>query len=57
MYYFIAVPTLCYEINFPRTKKIRKSFLIKRIIEMVSKIKDEANAYLRQKNRSIILLI
>lgn len=34
MYYFMAVPTLCYEINFPRTKKIRKRFLIKRMIEM-----------------------
>lgn len=34
MYYFMAVPTLCYEINFPRTKKIRKRFLIKRIVEM-----------------------
>lgn len=34
MYYFIAVPTLCYEINFPRTKAIRKRFLIKRIVEM-----------------------
>jgi len=30
----MAIPTLCYEINFPRTKKIRKRFLIKRIGEM-----------------------
>jgi len=35
MYYFIAVPTLCYEINFPRSKRIRKRFLIRRLIEMV----------------------
>ena len=35
MYYFVAAPTLCYEINFPRTDRIRKSFLIRRCIEMV----------------------
>lgn len=31
--YFISVPTLCYEANFPRTSRIRKRFLIKRAIE------------------------
>ena len=35
MYYFMLAPTLCYELNFPRTKKIRKRFLIKRAVEMV----------------------
>ena len=35
LYYLIA-PTLCYELNFPRSARIRKRFLIKRIIEMVS---------------------
>lgn len=35
IYYFVALPTLCYEINFPRTKSIRKRFLFKRIAEMV----------------------
>ena len=35
IYYFIAVPTLCYEINFPRSDRIRKRFLIRRIVEMV----------------------
>lgn len=35
MYYFVVAPTLCYEINFPRTDRIRKSFLIRRCIEMV----------------------
>jgi diacylglycerol O-acyltransferase-1 len=36
IYYFMAVPTLCYEINFPRAKRIRKRFLIRRITEIVS---------------------
>uniref|UniRef100_A0A0A9Z8M6 O-acyltransferase n=1 Tax=Lygus hesperus TaxID=30085 RepID=A0A0A9Z8M6_LYGHE len=33
--YFIWAPTLCYELNFPRTDRIRKRFLLKRIIEVV----------------------
>lgn len=33
--YFLVAPTLCYELNFPRSARIRKRFLIKRIIEMV----------------------
>lgn len=28
-------PTLCYELNFPRSPRIRKGFLLKRIVEMV----------------------
>jgi len=35
LYYFMMVPSLCYELNFPRTTRIRKSFLIKRILEVV----------------------
>ncbi|KAG6797932.1 diacylglycerol O-acyltransferase 1 isoform X1 [Apis mellifera caucasica] len=35
LYYFILAPTLCYELNFPRTQRIRKRFLIKRILEVV----------------------
>ena len=35
LYYFIVAPTLSYELNFPRSERIRKRFLIKRIIEMV----------------------
>ena len=31
----MAVPSLCYEINFPRNEKIRKRFLLKRTFEMV----------------------
>ena len=35
MCYFMLVPTLCYELNFPRSKKVRKRFLIRRTIEVV----------------------
>lgn len=35
MFYFIFAPTLCYELNFPRTQRIRKRFLLKRIFEVV----------------------
>uniref|UniRef100_A0A0K0E102 O-acyltransferase n=1 Tax=Strongyloides stercoralis TaxID=6248 RepID=A0A0K0E102_STRER len=35
IYYFMAAPTLCYELNFPRTPGRRKTFLIKRLIEMI----------------------
>ncbi|XP_051519078.1 diacylglycerol O-acyltransferase 1-like isoform X2 [Myxocyprinus asiaticus] len=34
MYYFIFAPTLCYELNFPRSPRIRKSFLLRRLFEM-----------------------
>lgn len=35
IFYFIFAPTLCYELNFPRTQRIRKRFLLKRIFEVV----------------------
>ncbi|CAH8645355.1 unnamed protein product [Schistosoma margrebowiei] len=35
IYYFILSPTLCYELNFPRTMTIRKQFLFKRIFELI----------------------
>lgn len=35
MYYFVFAPTLCYELNFPRSPKIRMSFLLRRMVEMV----------------------
>ncbi|XP_074644196.1 diacylglycerol O-acyltransferase 1-like [Tubulanus polymorphus] len=35
LYYFMVAPTLCYELNFPRSSRIRKRFLVKRIIEML----------------------
>lgn len=33
--YFLCAPTLCYELNFPRTSRVRKRFLIKHILEFV----------------------
>jgi diacylglycerol O-acyltransferase 1 len=35
LFYFLFAPTLCYELNFPRTTRIRKRFLIKRLLELV----------------------
>ncbi|GAA6227070.1 diacylglycerol O-acyltransferase 1-like [Lates japonicus] len=35
MYYFVFAPTLCYELNFPRSPKIRTSFLLRRLFEML----------------------
>lgn len=35
IYYFTFAPTLCYELNFPRSQRIRKRFLIRRGFEMV----------------------
>jgi diacylglycerol O-acyltransferase-1 len=34
LYYFIFAPTLCYELNFPRSPRIRKSFLCRRFGEI-----------------------
>ncbi|XP_021917601.1 diacylglycerol O-acyltransferase 1 [Zootermopsis nevadensis] len=35
IFYYILAPTLCYELNFPRTNRIRKRFLVKRMVEVV----------------------
>ncbi|CAH8870169.1 unnamed protein product [Trichobilharzia szidati] len=35
IYYFMFAPTLCYELNFPRTLTIRKQFLFKRVFELI----------------------
>ncbi|XP_023933327.1 diacylglycerol O-acyltransferase 1 [Lingula anatina] len=35
IYYFMFAPTLCYELNFPRSARIRKRFLLKRGLEML----------------------
>lgn len=35
IYYFVFAPTLCYELNFPRSKSIRMGFLLRRLFEMV----------------------
>jgi hypothetical protein len=36
MLFFIMVPTLCYEIEFPRTNRIRWRFAMRRFIEVVT---------------------
>ncbi|KOB70719.1 O-acyltransferase [Operophtera brumata] len=33
--YFMLAPTLCYELNFPRTARIRKRFVFRRLLELV----------------------
>ncbi|CAF0819093.1 unnamed protein product [Rotaria sordida] len=35
LYYFLFAPTLCYELNFPRSPCIRKSFLCRRFGEIL----------------------
>jgi hypothetical protein len=35
IYYFWLAPTLCYELNFPRSGRIRKMFLLRRALEVV----------------------
>ncbi|KAF7227388.1 diacylglycerol O-acyltransferase 1b isoform X2 [Nothobranchius furzeri] len=35
MYYFVSAPTLCYELNFPRSPSVRMSFLLRRLFEML----------------------
>ena len=35
IYYFWFAPTLCYELNFPRTSRIRTTFLIRRALEVI----------------------
>ncbi|XP_071772902.1 diacylglycerol O-acyltransferase 1b [Centroberyx gerrardi] len=35
LYYFVFAPTLCYELNFPRSPTIRMSFLLRRLFEML----------------------
>ncbi|UJR36309.1 hypothetical protein I4U23_029036 [Adineta vaga] len=35
LYYFIVAPTLCYQLNFPRSPRIRKGFICRRFGEML----------------------
>lgn len=35
LYYFMLAPTLCYEPSYPRTEKIRRPFLFRRIVEVL----------------------
>ena len=34
LYYFCLAPTLCYELNYPKTCRVRKLFLMRRICEV-----------------------
>ena len=36
--YFVVVPTLCYQVQYPRTRRIRKAWLAKRCLEMLCTI-------------------
>uniref|UniRef100_A0A8B9LF55 O-acyltransferase n=1 Tax=Astyanax mexicanus TaxID=7994 RepID=A0A8B9LF55_ASTMX len=35
LFYFVFAPTLCYELNFPRSPSVRMSFLLRRLFEML----------------------
>uniref|UniRef100_A0AAR2KN73 O-acyltransferase n=1 Tax=Pygocentrus nattereri TaxID=42514 RepID=A0AAR2KN73_PYGNA len=35
LYYFVSAPTLCYELNFPRSQSVRMGFLLRRLFEML----------------------
>ena len=35
LFYFVYAPTLCYELNFPRSERRRKMFILKRLFEVV----------------------
>ena len=35
IYFFWFAPTLCYELNFPRSGRIRKMFLMRRALEVI----------------------
>ncbi|XP_069757180.1 diacylglycerol O-acyltransferase 1-like isoform X2 [Narcine bancroftii] len=34
IYYFLLAPTLCYQMNFPKSSKVRIRFLLRRLFEM-----------------------
>ncbi|KAJ3343874.1 Werner helicase interacting protein 1 [Gonapodya sp. JEL0774] len=33
-FYFWVAPTLCYQISYPRTKRVRRTYVMKRVLEM-----------------------
>ncbi|XP_063956645.1 diacylglycerol O-acyltransferase 1-like [Lytechinus pictus] len=35
MYFFMLSPTLCYDINFPRTDRVRKTYLLRLVVELI----------------------
>ena len=46
LYYFIFAPTLCYELNYPRSERIRKRFLLRRLAEFVCPLICLINTYI-----------
>ena len=35
--YFVVVPTLCYQIEYPRARRIRRVWLAKRLLELAAR--------------------
>jgi len=35
LWYFLIAPTLCYQLEYPRSPKIRKGFLLRRLVEFI----------------------
>lgn len=35
LYYFMIAPTLCFQLHYPTRSKIRKIWLLKRVIELI----------------------
>lgn len=35
LYYYLIAPTLCYELNFPRSDRLRIWFLVRRVLELI----------------------
>lgn len=33
LFYFVAAPTLCYQVSYPRTQRVRKRWLFRRVVE------------------------
>ena len=55
LYYFMFAPTLCYQINFPRTPRIRKRFVLKRLIEYVRYVSIQVwSSYLTRQSFNIV---
>uniref|UniRef100_A0A674N603 O-acyltransferase n=1 Tax=Takifugu rubripes TaxID=31033 RepID=A0A674N603_TAKRU len=47
MYYFVFAPTLCYELNFPRSPSVRVGFLLRRLCEMATTAQSSPPVLLR----------
>ncbi|XP_069074951.1 diacylglycerol O-acyltransferase 1-like [Pleurodeles waltl] len=35
LYYFVAAPTLCYQVNYPKSGQFRQTFFVTRLVEIV----------------------